>query len=98
MPRIALVWLLVALTVLKHSFDITWRQYTQALQQPGVTVVLQEFGTTEPLAKSTLHKALGQALIGQLERTLIELGWKTPKSQNSLTTDRTGIEVKADNT
>ena len=97
-PRIAPRWLLVALAVLKHSSDITGRQHAGALQHPELAVVLREFGATRPPAKSTLHKAWEQALIGQLRHTLIELGWNIANNPKALAIDSSGFEVKAGST
>ena len=73
---IAPLWLLVALAVLKHSLDITWRQYAQALKTPQATVVLKQYEAIKPPSKSTLHKAWDNALIGPLRDTLVEIGFK----------------------
>ena len=74
-PRIAPLWLLVALGVVKHAVDLTWRQYAHALQQAPVKALLEEFGATKPPSKSTLHQAWGYSLHGALREALIEMRW-----------------------
>ena len=92
------MWLLVALAVLKHSLDITWRQYAKVLQTPQATAVLKQYGAIKPPSKSTLHKAWDNAPIGPLRDTLIEIGWKIAQEPKSLAIDSTGFEMKAGST
>ena len=97
-PRIAPLWLLVALAVLKHSWDITWRQYAQALQTPQATAVLKRYGAIKSPSKSTLHNAWDNALIDPLRDMLIEMGWKIAKEPKTLAIDSIGFEMKAGST
>ena len=85
----------MALAVLKHSLDITWKQYAQALKTPQPTAVLKQYGAIKPPSKRTLHNAWDNALIGLLRDALLEMGWKIAKEPRTLAIDSTGFEMKA---
>ena len=97
-PRVAPLWLLVALAVLKHELDMTWRQYADALRQPNMTRVHREFGARGSPAKSTLHYAWGQVQNGTLQRVLTDLGWRAARDPRTRAIDSTSFEMTAGST